>query len=132
MFLPGRDAAAGFSAQRPSPSDVERGTPTAWAACSAPRPFARARNHRVTASRLLAASISGVCAAGRRDAARPFRITRPGRPKTCMRGLLELLIRNSQLQRPLALTQASPHICRNADKPHVRRMKRFDSVAMNR
>jgi hypothetical protein len=51
-------------------SRVERGTPTTCAARSAVSPAARALSHRATASRLLSASRSAVCAAkktGRRS-----------------------------------------------------------------
>ena len=48
--------------------------PTAHAARSLASPSAMARRHRATASRLLSASIFGVFAPRRRDAARPLRI----------------------------------------------------------
>src|SRR6202044_4257631 len=95
--------------------------PTGRAARSLASPSDRARRHRATASRLLSASIFGVFAPRRRDAARPLRIQWEGRPKTCMGGLLRLLIRNSQLRRPLLLFQTDVSYLSEPGQGAVRR-----------
>ena len=64
------------------------------------------RNGRA-ASRLLAATTCEFSASRRRDAARPLRITWPGRLKTCIGGPPEVGVSQLQLRRPPILIQVS-------------------------
>src|SRR2546423_3953357 len=81
--------------------------PTALAASSPDNPLAIARRQRAIASRLLAAAIFELSASRTRDAARPPRITWPGRPKTCIGGPPEVGVSQLQLRRPPILIQVS-------------------------
>src|ERR671912_2053622 len=85
---------------------VARAIPTPFAATAALNPRPIRRRQRSSASRLTAAALDGGFAAIRRDAARPLRITWPGRPNTCIGGSPEVGVSQLQLRRPPNLTQA--------------------------
>src|SRR5918994_4798093 len=79
---------------------VARAIPTPFAATAALNPRPIRRRQRSSASRLIAAALDGGFAAIRRDAARPLRITWPGRPNTCIGGSPEVGVSQLQLRRP--------------------------------
>src|SRR5436305_14042063 len=106
-----RDRSSGCFSQR---YRLARAPPTARAAWAAESPLAIACRQRATASRLLAASLSIGFAPRRRDAALPFLITWPGRPKTCMGFSFDSSFNNPSFGERLSLCNPS-HICPNLD-----------------
>src|SRR6058998_1686562 len=106
-----RDHSSGCFSQR---YRLARAPPTARAASAAESPLAIACRQRATASRLLAASLSIGFAPRRRDAALPFLITWPGRPKTCMGFSFDSSFNNPSFGEPLSLCNPS-YICPNLD-----------------